>query len=200
MRLMILGAAALLLGGCGGETYPVPASQAYTTLAGVGTPEGLYPLPGGLYDVAVRFESLPTENSVQWLFTHEGDDLARIVAKVEPSGDKASNVTVEYVEGSAPDSKWRNGEVRKLLQTAVQQLVVEAVDSKLDNRPFDMALRANINATTTAMSAGSMMKDANSAMDKAMEEQEQRDRERQAEADANPHSKTQPTMDLSKYN
>ena len=200
MRLMILGAAALLLGGCGGETYPVPASQAYATLAGVGTPEGLYPLPGGLYDVAVRFESLPTENSVQWLFSHEGDDLARIVAKVEPSGDSASNVSVEYVKGSAPDSKWRNGEVRKLLQTAVQQLVVEAVDSKLDNRPFDMALRANINATTTAMSAGSMMKDASSAMDKAMEEQEQRDRERQAEADANPHAKTQPTMDLSNYN
>lgn len=200
MRLIILGAAALLLGACGGEKYPVPASQAYTTLAGVGTPEGLYPLPGGLHDVAVRFEALPTDNAVQWLFSHDGDDLARIVARVEPAGDNASNVSIEYVEGSAPDGNWRNREVRGLIRNAVQQLVVEAVDSKLDNRPFDMALRASINATTTAMSAGSMMKDANSAMDKAVEEQKQRERESRAQAEANPHTKTQPTMDLSNYN
>ncbi len=199
MRLIMVGAAALLLSGCGGEEYPVPASQAYTTLAGVGTPEGLYPLPGGLTDVAVRFEALPTENSVQWLFSHDGDDLARIVAKVAPSGDNASNVSVEYVEGSAPDEKWRNGQVRNL-QTAVQQLVVEAVDSKLDGRPFDMALRANVNATTSAMSAGSMMKDANSAMDKAIEEQKQSEREAEAASEANPYAKTQPTMDLNKFN
>ncbi len=59
MRLFLLGAAALLLSGCGGEEYPVPAGEAFTTLSSVGTPPELYPLPGGLLIFAYRVLSWP---------------------------------------------------------------------------------------------------------------------------------------------
>ena len=200
MRMIALGAAALLLAGCGGEEYPVPASQAYSTLAGVGTPTGLYPMPVGLEDVAVWFESLPSQNAVQWHFSHEGDDLARIIAKVEPNGDNASNVSLQYVEGSAPDDNWRNGKVRRLIRNEVQKLVVEAVDSKMENRSFDMALRANVSAATAAASVGSMMKDVSKSMDEEVERRAQRERESETRAATNPGNATKPSMDLTKYN
>lgn len=188
----------MLLSGCGGEDYPVPAGQAFTTLSGVGTPAELYPLPGGLYEVGVRFESVPADNAVQWHFSHDGDDLARLVAKVESNGETASKVSVDYVEGTAPDGIWRNGEARKLIQTAVQQLVVEAIDSKLENRQFDKQLLANVTATTTAMSVGGMMQDASASMDKHIAEEKQSKKEAEARAEANPYAKTRPTMDTSK--
>jgi hypothetical protein len=200
MRLMILGAAALLLAGCGGEEYPVPAAEAYAKLAGVGTPEGLYPMPVGLEEVSVSFESLPSQNAVQWRFGHDGDDLAQIIAKVEPNGDKASIVSLQYVEGSAPDENWRNGKVRRLLRNEVQRLVVEAVDSKMENRAFDAALRADVSAKTAAASMGAIINDVSKSMDEEVARREQRDREDEARVATNPNNATKPSMDLSKYN
>ena len=71
MRLILLGASALLLAGCGGEEYPVPASEAFATLSGVGKPAELFPLPGGLYDVAVNFEAVGADQAVKWHFSHD---------------------------------------------------------------------------------------------------------------------------------
>ena len=88
MPRAILGLAAFLLASCGGggEVYPVSSKQAYLELSSIGTPPAMDPLPGGLSPVSVTFEVIPGENSVQWLFTHEGDDIGRIVAKVTPDG------------------------------------------------------------------------------------------------------------------
>lgn len=199
MRLIVLGAAALLLAGCGGEEYPMPASQAYATLSGVGT-TGLSPMPVGLEDVAVSFESLPSQNAVQWNYSHEGDDLAKFIAKVEPNGDNASIVSLHYVEGSAPDGNWRNKQVRRLLRNEVQRLIIEAVDSKMESRSFDMALRADVSAKTAAASMGAIIGDVSKSMDEEVERRAQRDREDEARAAANPHNATKPSMDLSKYN
>ena len=200
MRLTILGAAALLLAGCGGEEYPVPASQAYATLAGVGTSTGLDPMPVGLEEVSVSFESLPSQNAAQWRFSHDGDDLARIIAKVEPNGDNASIVSLQYDEGSAPDENWRNGKVRRLLRNEVQRLVVEAVDSKMESREFDSALRADVSAKTAAASMGAVINDVSKSMDEEVERRAQRDREDDARVAANPNNATKPSMDLSKFN
>ena len=200
MRSIILGAAALLLAGCGGEEYPVPASQAYATLAGVGTSTALDPMPVGLEEVSVSFESLPSQNAVQWRFSHDGDDLAQMIAKVAPNGGQASIVSLQYVEGSAPDENWRNGKVRRLLRNEVQRLVVEAVDSKMENRPFDAALRADVSAKTAAASMGAIINDVSKSMDEEVERRAQRDREDEARFAANPDSATQPSMDLTNYN
>ena len=199
MRLIVLGVAALLLGGCGGEEYPVPASQAYATLSGVGS-ASLSPMPVGLEEVAVSFESLPSQNAVQWSFSHAGDDLAKMVAKVEPNGEAASIVSLAYVEGSAPDENWRNKQVRRLLRNEVQRLVVEAVDSKMESRSFNTALRAEVSANTAAASMGAIIGDVSKSMDAEVERRAQRDREDEARVATNPNNATKPTMDLSKFN
>jgi len=198
MRKLLIGAAALLLAGCGGETYQMPVDQAFQTLSSVGSSE-FSPLPGGLYDVAVRFESVPADNTVQWLFSHDGDDLGRFIAKVQADGATASTVTIDYVEGSAPDENWRNGQARTMLQTGVAQLVNEAVDSKMESRPFDQALRAQVAKTLMMTSMGGVMQDVSASMDAHIAKQKQREMESVAAAEANPYSATAPATDLSKF-
>lgn len=201
MRFILLGASALLLAGCGGEDYPLPASEAFATLESIGTPEGLYPLPIGLEEVSVDFQSVPEHNSVKWKFSHQGDDLATIFATVEPKGDAASNVRVSYAEGTAPDENWRNGKIRGLLDRQVQRLVVEAVDSKLERRPFDTALRSKVSAETAAASMGALMNDVVASRDAHIESQEQSKRESESRRAAyNPDDAAKPMTDLSKYN
>ena len=80
MRKFLIVASALLVSACGGETYPVAPTEAFLTLSNIGNPPGTSTLPGGLSPVNVSFESVPADNSVQWKFTHEGDDIGRIVA------------------------------------------------------------------------------------------------------------------------
>ena len=179
MRRFIIGIAALLVSACGGETYQVAPSEAFSSLSSIGTPPGMDPLPGGLNPVSVRFETVPGDNKVQWLFTHGGEDLARIEAIVAPSGDKASTVTVNYVAGTAPDDNWRNSDARRLIRNQIQRLVVEAVDSKLENRPFDEGLKQEVSMAVTTSSLGAIMDDASTAMDEAVKKQ--RDYEAQAE-------------------
>ena len=201
MRFFLLGASALLLAGCGGEEYPVPAAEALATLESIGMPKGLYPLPIGLEEVSVDFASAPEHNSVKWTFSHGADDLATIFATVEPNGEASSNVRVSYVEGSAPDGNWRNGKVRGLLDRQVQRLVVEAVDAKFERRPFDTALRNKVDAETAAASMGALMNDVIASRDKHIASMEEAEREvdsRRAASD--PSDATKPMTDLSEYN
>jgi hypothetical protein len=163
MRIFSIAAAALLLAACGGEQYPVPAAQAYASLASLGTPPGLYPLPGPLDKIGVRFEAVPGANAVQWLFTHDGDDLGRIVATVAGSG-KGSAVTIDYADGNAPDGNWHNKEAREQIEAAVRGLVAEAVDARLENRQFNMALRDQAEATVTSAMIGGVMGDVATRM------------------------------------
>lgn len=202
MRRMVIGTAALMLSACGGssEVYPVSAGDAYSSLSGIGTPTGMSPLPGGLQPVTVYFEAVPGDSMVQWKFNHEGDDLARIVAQVSPDGAKSSKVTVSYVVGDAPDKKWRNGAARGLIQREIQRLVVEAVDAKLEHRKLNEKLRKDVVTTVARSSIGSMMGDANKAMDDAVAEQEERKSQAESERAANPYNATKPSTDLSKFN
>ena len=200
MRRLTIGLAALLLSACGGEVYPVPATQAYLTLSGIGTPKGMSPLPGGLSPVTVRFESLPGDKTVQWKFSHNGDDLARIVATVTPDGDTSSNVTVRYVNGDAPDDKWRNGAARGLIEREIQRLLVEAVDAKMEQRPISDELRLEVTRQVAMSSIGAMMNDVSASMDKVVADEKQRKAESEARRSANPYNATKPSTDLSKFN
>ena len=201
MRLILLGATALLLAGCGGEDYPVPATEAFDTLASVGTPKGLYPLPIGIEEVSVDFSTVPEKNFVKWSFSHDGDDLGTIFAEVKPKGDASSNVRVSYADGAAPDENWRNGKVRGLLKREVQKLVVEAVDAKFERRPFDTDLRARVSMATAAASMGAMMKQVDASLDAEIERREENKRESESRRVAyKPADKSKPMTNLSKYN
>jgi hypothetical protein len=200
MRLILLGAAALLLAGCGGEEYPVPATEAFDTLASVGTAHGLTPLPVGFEEVSVDFSSVPDENFVRWNFSHEGDDLGTIFAQVKPNGDNASIVTVSYADGTAPDEKWRNGKMRGLLKRQVQRLVVEAVDSKFERRPFDSDLRAQVSVETASATMGDLFKDVDKSLDAEIARRKERELESASrEVAYTPEDASKPMTDLSKY-
>ena len=207
MRRTIIGLVALLLTSCGGgDVYPVPSTQAYLMLSSIGTPPSMDPLPGGLSPVSVKFEVIPGENAVQWLFTHEGDDIGRIVVRVTPDGQTSSNVTVAYVNGTAPDGNWRNAEARRLIEKQVQKLVVEAVDSTLENRSFDDDLRKQVAIDVATSSMGAMMGDVSSSVDEVVAEEKERERRQEDASSASPDvapspaDATKPTTDLSKFN
>lgn len=178
MRKILIGVAALLLSACGAKTYQVAASEAYESISSLGS-DTLEPLPGGLDPVDVSFESSPADNAVQWKFTHDNDDIATIVAKIDPKGDNASDVTVYYAEGTAPSGNWRNSEARALIKGQIIRLVNEAVDAKITKRPIDLELKKDVYAQVALSSIGSMMEDVGASMDKAAADFAKHDKERE---------------------
>ena len=202
MRVFLLGAAALALAGCtSGESYPVEVSEAYSTLTSLGYPDGVYPLPVGLTNVALQFEAVPAENAVRWPFrTGNGGDLATVTATVAPDGGEASTVSFAYAEGTAPDGKDRNKKVRRLIQAHVQPLIVEAVDAKFEKRPFNKSMRYTSDSMTATASVGDMMKDVDSSLDAHIAREKEREAEKEARVFVNPRNATKPTTDLSKFN
>ena len=201
MRKMIIGIAALLLSACGGTTYQVAPVQAFESLSSIGTAPGMDSLPGGLNPVSASFESIPGDNAVVWQFSHDGEDIGRIIAKVDPKGDAASVVTVYYLDGTAPDDHWRNKEARRLIKSQIQRLAAEAVDAKLTGRPFDEGLKKDVAMQVTMSSLGGMMNDASAQMDKAAESFHQADEEaRISRQSSESYSVGKPATDLSGSN
>ena len=178
MRNIIIGIAALLLSACGAKTYQVAASEAYESISSLGS-HTLEPLPGGLAPVDVSFESSPADNAVQWKFSHESDDIATIVAKIDPKGETTSDVTVYYSEGTAPSGNWRNSEARALIKGQIMRLVSDAVDARIMKRPIDQELKKEVAMQVTMSSIGSVMTDVSASMDTAVAEFDKRDKERE---------------------
>lgn len=198
-KLGLIAALALALGGCGAETYQLPVAEAYASLSSLGTPEDarvLTPMDG----VSINFEALPDENSVRWTYSHEGDNLGAIIAHVDASGDKASVITTDYVEGSAPDDKWKNGKMRNLIEGGSRQLIEEGIRAHFEKRPFNHELRRSIDMAAVQANIGTMMNDASASMDKAAASFAEHDREREAQAATNPYNATKPSIDLEHKN
>ena len=202
MRGLLIGVAALALAGCtSSETYPVAATEAYSTLSGLGYPDGVYPLPVGLISVGMEFEAVPADNAVRWHFKNaEGGDLATVTATVAPDGEAASTVSIAYAEGTAPDGEDSNKKIRRLIQAHVQPLIVEAVDAKFENRPFDKDLRYTADSMTATATIGDMMKDVDSSMEAHIAEEKRQKAEKEARVYVDPREATKPTTDLSKFN
>lgn len=204
VRMMIVGAVALLLAGCGSEEYPMPASKAASLLASVGYSPALSTMPAPLAKVQVSFESMPDGQSVQWSFRRGRDDLGRIVATVEPSGEAASAVKVDYVEGE-DHGGGTAGRLRMQLKTNLRPLFVEAVDSTLDGRPFDEAVRAKVETALNDGLGPTMF----SGVDASLDEEVKRHRNREPNGPSrrfdgsrksSPQGPAQPTTDLSRFN
>lgn len=191
----LIAALALGLGGCGGETYPLPASEAYASLTSLGVPNDarvLTPMDG----VSLDFEALPDESSVRWTFSHDGDNLGAVIAHVDASGDKASTITTDYVEGSAPDDKWKNGKMRTMIEGGSRQLLEEGIRAHFENRPFNHELRRSIDMAAVQANIGAMMNDVSKSMDEAVAKFDANDREAESRAATNPYNATKPSVDL----
>jgi hypothetical protein len=188
--------AAMLVSACGGETYQVAPTEAFLTLSNIGNPPGTSTLPGGLSAMNVSFESVPADNSVVWKFTHDGDDVGRIVATVTPDGDTATNIRVGYMDGSAPDENWRNGQARRLIRDQLQRLFVEHVDATFEKRAFNQGLKNDVVMQVTTASMSAIMNDVSASMDAHIA----KEKERKNQSSASPYAATKPSTDLSKYN
>lgn len=204
VRLTIAAALALLLSSCGNEEYPMSAAQAGSMLASLGYSPSLATMPTPIAKVQVGFETLPDGQSVQWSFNRGRDDLGKIVATVMPSGDAASTVKVDYVEGSDRGGGTA-GRLRMQLKTNLRPLFVEAVDSTLDGRPFDEAVRAKVEAALAAGLGPTMFSGVDESLDAEVERRRERDSDRPrrssgGSSNASPHGAAQPTSDLSRFN
>ena len=204
LRMTLLGTAALLLASCGSEEYPMPVAQAVSTLAGLGYSPALSTMPAALGKVQVSFESMPDGQSVQWSFKRGRDDLGRIVAMVEPSGEAASKVKVDYVEGS-DHGGGTAGRIRKQLQVNLKPLFVEAVDSTLDGRAFDQAVRAKVDTALNEGLGPTMFSGVDASLDAEVKRRREREpngpsRRFDGSRKSSPsQSPTAPTSDLSRF-
>lgn len=204
LRMTIAGAAALLLAACGSEEYPMPAAQATSTLASLGYSPVLASMPAALGKIQVGFESMPDGQSVQWTFRRGRDDLGKIVALVEPSGDSASKVKVDYVEGE-DHGGGTAGRIRKQLQVNLKPLFVEAVDSTLDGRPFDEAVRAKVDVALNEGLGPTMFSGVDASLDAEVKRRSDREpngpgRRFDGSRKSSPQGAAQPTSDLSRFN
>lgn len=211
-RAILLGSAALLTSGCNaGEEYPMPAAQATAMLATLADNPAVAPMPAPLNAVTNRFEASP-DGSVHWTFIgNEGQDLGRIVATVTPSGEQASNVLVHYVKGSASGGRWMTDQVRAEIERHMPRLLTEAVDSTLDGRSFNMALRGEVEEAIKAGLTATMFQGIHSELRKSIDEADATERERDAERKARanreanarklppPEASTRPTTDFSQF-
>lgn len=204
VRMMILGASALLLAACGSEEYPMPAAQAGSMLSGLGYSPVLATMPTAIAKVQVSFESLPDGQSVQWSFRRGRDDLGRIIATVMPSGEAASSVKVDYVEGE-DHGGGTAGRLRMQLKTNLRPLFVEAVDSTLDGRPFDEAVRAKVETALNDGLGPTMFSGVDASLDEEVERRRDREpngpsRRFDGSRKSSPQGPAQPTTDLSRFN
>ena len=204
LRMTFLCAAALLLTSCGSEEYPMPAAQATSMLSSLGYSPTLSTMPAALGSMQVGFETMPDGKSVQWSFRRGRDDLGHITATVEPKGDTASTVKVDYAEGE-DHGGGSAGRIRMQLKNNLKPLFVEAIDSTLDGRPFDEAVRSKVE---TALAEG-LSPTMFSGVDASLDEEVARRREREPNGPSRrfdgsrksspSQSPGQPTTDLSRF-
>ena len=201
-RKIAIATTALLLAACGGaEEYEISVGEAASMLAGMAHSPAIAPMPAMLREVNVAFETLPGGRSVQWIFYLKGNELGKIVATVEPDGDSASMLNLDYVDGAAPVSRL-NSDVRSQLSGNLRQLLLEAVDSSLERRPFNMALREQIEANITSAMVGSAFQGVSDKLDAEIAAGKW-DSDAAPASDApqpDPKDATQPATDLSRFN
>lgn len=201
MRIAILSVVALALAGCGGasETYQVPVSDSWSKVSGAAYAAAAFGVPVGLLgaDVRASFESFPGERIGYWKFTRAGKELARLNVAVE-GDEQSSSVSYSYAKG---DVAAADEQAEKLVRQYAQPLIVEAVDSTIEERPRDEQLRRHADAQTTTAMMGQLFNDVDKSMNQAVArfDEQERDRKR-SKANAAVRSAsanaTKPTMNL----
>ena len=179
LAIPALAACALALAGCGGssEEYPVGASAAWSKVSGAGYAAAGYGLPSGLLgaDVRASFESFPGERTGYWKFTRKGQELGRLNVVVE--GDEASStVSYSYDQGDVAKA---DEQAERLLRQYAQPLIVEAIDSTIENRARDAQMKRHADAQTSTAMIGQMMKDVDSSLNEAVKNFDEQERQRE---------------------
>ena len=193
-RFALIAALALSLAACGGEPYPLPASEAYASLTSVGIPNGARLLTP-MSSLAMTVDSTPDDSSVRWRFSKDGADLGAIVARVDADGEAQSVVTTDYIEGASSDDP-EHKSMSALIQGGQRQLIEEGIRSHFEKRPFNNDLRKSIEFAAIQANIGGMMNEASASMDEFAKSHDARTSDRASRAATNPANATRPMTNL----
>ena len=162
-RLKVAVAAlCLFLAGCGdaGKVYPTTLAHMHEVLAEV---DELPPVFGS------RAPGLSMETadpqSVAWIVTLDGSEVMRFVAKLEPEGERSTRMVLDLVgvttgpEGNVEQRLSDHPELRRLYLVAMR----EQIDSKFEERPFDVTRTYGALATATAANIGNISRQVDAA-------------------------------------
>jgi hypothetical protein len=156
MRPLRIAAAALclLLAGCGsGKLYPKPFDYMHQTLVEV---DDLPPVFGSAAPDLSMDTSDP--NTVQWIVNVHGSEAMRFVAKLQPEGEKSTRMALDLVGVRSGE----NGDVEKRLEDhpELKRLylvaMTEQIESKLEERPFDITRTYGALMAAAAANAGAI--------------------------------------------
>jgi hypothetical protein len=116
---------------------------------------------------------------VSWIVSLRGSEIMRYVADIEPAGDHATRMRLQ-LDGSTDDIRARmkqHPEIRNLYLVAMR----EEIESKLEERPFDISRTYGAMMAATAANIGTI----SNQMDRAAEADRKRDEDNIRKAYAN---------------
>src|SRR4051794_4351399 len=144
----------LFLAACGnGKVYPKPFESMHQTLVEV---DDLPPVFGSAAPKLSMDTSDP--NAVAWIVNVRGSEAMRFVAKLQPEGEKSTRMVLDLVgarSGELGDVEQRleeHPEVKRLYLVAM----TEQIESKLDERPFDITRTYGALAFAAAANMGAI--------------------------------------------
>jgi hypothetical protein len=173
--VLVLAAAAALLGGCGdGETYPLAAKDVKADLLSIKPPNLVFGDGIGVETMASQIG----QDQVRWTVRSDGTSMLKFTATVTPDGDKASKValTVEPFEGQERDQIRHNVATTSAALNLYHAAMVEQIDARLENRSFNYAA---IQSQMLA-SMGTAMKQIDASFDDAVKNFDAQDREHES--------------------
>ena len=170
-RHILAAALCLALAACGqGKVYPKPIAHMHEVLEEI---EDVPPVFGGAGpDVSLEAGN---PSRVEWVLALDGSEVMRFVATLEPEGERKTRMVLDLrgvtagSHGNVEERLKGHPEVRKLYLVAM----TEQIESKLEERPFDITRTYGALAVATAANIGSITR----RMDDMAEADNKRDAE-----------------------
>lgn len=189
----------------GGELYAMPQSDIYRQIQDLAPHPKIAAFQVQVPDARIDVVAEPALPGVRWHFTHGGDDIGNVVAKLSPASSGRTRVNVYFEPGVTDESKWKIKDVRKALKIVAVATMAEQIDATLEKREVDQSIIADAAVASIITNPQAIQREAISRMDEhaAWEaEDEKREAERKKEqavreAYANAGK---PTTDLSRFN
>lgn len=158
MRLLHVLSAALCLslascGGAAGKVYAKPVAYMHEALSEV---DELPPVFGSSAPSLSMDTSDPL--SVTWIVSLQGSEIMRFVGRLQPEGDKSTRLALSLIgvtsgaKGNVQERLDKHPEVKRLYLVAM----TEQIESKLEERPFDITRTYGALVTATAANIGAI--------------------------------------------
>lgn len=120
-----------------GQSYPLPANEAYGRLYSTQLLRGVCQQDYGIQESSVRMDSR-TADAISWIISSRGKDWVRLTADLEPADDGSTTVSVASQLVLKDDGFGGSAGDHSLVVAEALAMFREKVDSTLRSRPFEM--------------------------------------------------------------